>query len=205
MNAEGEGRTVAAPGTRRHKEPVGTLRTSSAQAEPERRRRSTRTRSVREAAGRVVAAYSVACCDRSVPTPSRMDIAIFSTQAQNLLTGGYDERDIQAEALAIASEFDLYHGHKGMTQLQRRVQQLYEDRRVSEHQATITESRSVAPDVAAAVGRPLAHVPARPGSIDPRDSARWSTRCATEGCRRTALYGFERCADHDPSGAQSAG
>lgn len=185
---------------------VGTLRTTSAQARPEQRRRSTKTKAVREAAGRIVAAYSRACRDHSVPTPSRIDIAILSTQAANLLAGGYDERDIQAEALVIVGEFDLYHGHKGMTQLQRRVQQLYEERRIAEHEAVVgpvgdVEARrkvaAVAPEVAAAMGRPLARVPGRPGAVDPRDSGHWSRRCAENGCQRTALYGRERCGTHE--------
>lgn len=99
----------------------------------------------------MVAAYWRVCKDRSIPFPGRFDLDIFSTQAKNLIRGGYDEADIVSEAGIIASEFSLIHGHKQMTQLQRRVQQIYEDKRIAEHEAV--KFAPVSPQAAAAMGR----------------------------------------------------
>ncbi len=143
------------------------------------------------------------CRRHSVPEPDRIARSALGQQALNLLRGGYDERDVREVALELAGRFTLYDRHKALMTLQNTVQQRYADRDYSEHVERKEGSRSVSPDVTTVIG-PLARVPVRPGSHDPRDDTRWSTRCATEGCRRVALHGLAYCADHEPREAQGA-
>lgn len=151
-----------------------------------------------KAAGRVVQAYSRYCRDHSVPQPSRMDIAIMSQQCRNLLKGGYAESDVLGEALTIATQYTLYTGHKGMTQLQRRVQQSAADNQEREHivfRAEESES-PVDPRVLEAMRGAVKRMRSFDAPLDAPYV--WTRKCSATGCVRTASLNKEHCLDHQP-------
>jgi hypothetical protein len=84
----------------------------------------------------------------AVPPLDRGLRSIVVQQVGNLLRGGWPLEEIKAQALSIFSQYNLAHGHKLMTQLQRTMELADEKRQADAHDARMKRDR-VAPDVAA--------------------------------------------------------
>lgn len=149
----------------------------------------------------VVLAVLEHCRRDSIPLPDRIARTALGQQSLNLIRGGYDERDVRAVAIELAGAFTLYDRHKALMTLQNTVQQRYAGREYAEHVERKEASKAVAPNVAPLLGG-LGRMPHR--LTDEEAFGYHDKRCAHDGCDRHALYGLERCANHEPREASGA-
>lgn len=129
---------------------------------------------------------------RAIPAPDEKLKRIVGGQIVALLKAGHSAERIRHFAVELALSWDNAKGHQRLLGLRQAVLQDAADTEYAEHERIKAQSRVVAPSAAAAMGMPLKGFTGSRVAVD----TRWSRRCSTPSCVRTALYGETTCASH---------